>query len=90
MSGRLAGVWFEIQDTCFRANLQISWHALFHDMTLQFFRKLDTPYVLVIKPATRKLIHGGSSRTTKFLTHTDACNYQVAKHLKRSANLLGT
>ena len=54
MSGRLAGVWFEFQDTCFRANLQISEHGLFHDMTLQFFRKLDRTYVLlVIKHATR-------------------------------------
>jgi len=52
--GSLADVWFEFQDTCFRANLQISGNALFYDMTVQFFRKWDRPYVYpVIKRATR-------------------------------------
>ena len=56
MRGRLAGVWFEFQDTCFRPNLQISGHALFH-MAAQFFRKSDRPYVvLVIKRATRNFM----------------------------------
>jgi hypothetical protein len=57
MRDRLAGVWFEFQDTCFRPNLHISGHALFHDMTVQFFRKSDRPYlVLVIKRATRNFM----------------------------------